>query len=60
MSTNLKKVKITQCTEGEKYTEYIGQHGLVYDHGTHYRIPHVNIRVKKTDCEDCNDLGRNF
>ena len=57
---NLIKVKIIKCTDGDKYTGYVDQHGLVYDHGNYYRIPHVDIRVKKEDCEPCNELGRNF
>ena len=57
---NLIKVKIVKCSEGEKYKDYVGDHGLVYDHGSYYRIPHVNIHVKKSDCEPSTALGRNF
>lgn len=59
---NLVKVKINTCTDpNDTYKHLVGDHGLVYDDGgTYYRIPHVNIKVKKVDCEFCDTLGRNF
>lgn len=61
---NLVKIKILDCTDSQgKYKHLVGDHGFAYeekDDDEYYRIPHVNIKVKKEDCEPCNDIGRNF
>jgi hypothetical protein len=58
--TNFVKIKITACSEGGKYADMVGDHGMAYDEGTHYRIPRSNVKVRKEDCELCDDIGRNF
>lgn len=54
------KIKIIACPQGGKYESLVGDHGMAYDEGTHYRLPHSNIIVRREDCELCNDIGRNF
>lgn len=57
------KVKIVKCTEGQKYKEIVGDHGMAYSvpESKYYRIRHPKYpHVLKADCEPSENIGRHF
>lgn len=57
------KVKIISCSDGQKYNDLIGDHGMAtsVQDNKYYRIRNEeHPYILKKDCVPCNTIGRMF